>query len=183
MRILKCLILFVAAIFVMHAAPLRGQTPRAAPPNCAADSAFHVLDFWIGNWSVIDSTGAQVGTNRIEKILDGCAVTETWRDASGEGRSLFYYVPEQRQWKQVWVTPNALSPGGLKEKHLIAQSAVSVRFQGEVVGPRGGLVLDRTTLSTMSGGRVRQVIEISRDGGSSWRVAFDAIYVPVKTAP
>jgi hypothetical protein len=131
---------------------------------------------------VIDSTGAHVGTNRIEKILGGCAVTETWHDADSEGRSLFYYVPSQRQWKQVWVTPQALSLGGLKEKHLIAQSAGSVRFQGELVGPRGVLVLDRTTLTTMSGGRVRQVIEISRDGGTSWRATFDAIYVPVAGA-
>lgn len=34
------------------------------------------------------------GTNRITKILNGCAVSEDWRDADGtRGMSLFYYQP------------------------------------------------------------------------------------------
>jgi hypothetical protein len=39
-------------------------------------------------------------------------------------------------------------------------------------------MLDRTTLTPLGNGRVRQVIETSRDGGKTWRVGFDAVYVP-----
>lgn len=35
----------------------------------------------------------------------------------------------------------------------------------------------RTTLTPLSGDRVRQLIEISVDGGESWRRVFDALYV------
>lgn len=170
-------------VFASVSARAQSQPNAGQPPRCAADSAFHVLDFWVGTWNVVDSAGTQVGKSRIEKILDGCAITETWNDSQGEGRSLFYYVPAQRQWKQVWVTPQALSPGGVKEKHLVTQGPGRVRFQGEIIGPRGLLILDRTTLTSLAAERLRQVIEISLDGGSSWRTTFDAIYVPAKPAP
>ena len=44
------------------------------------------LDFWVGEWDV-QVGGRMAGTNRIEKILDGCAVMEFWTGADGgEGR-------------------------------------------------------------------------------------------------
>lgn len=153
-------------------------TAAASAPSCRADSAYHALDFWVGSWRVVDSAGTELGTNRVESILGGCAIVENWKDASGsEGRSLFYYVSTLRQWKQVWVTPNALVPGGQKEKHLVARFANGgVRFQGEYPGLRG-LVFDRTTLEPLADGRVRQVIEVSRDGGQAWVVTFEGFYV------
>lgn len=46
--------------------------------------------------------------------------------------SLFYYEPGGAVWKQVWVTEQALAPGGLEEKRLIETLAGgAVRLQGE----------------------------------------------------
>jgi hypothetical protein len=137
-----------------------------------------VLDFWVGSWKVYEA-GKEVGTNRIEKVLDGCAVVENWKDAEGgEGRSLFYVQPTTGRWTQVWVTDRATAPGGLKEKVLVTRlPSGGTRFQGEIVRPGGRVVLDRTTLTPEPDGRVRQVIEISRDGGDTWQATFDAIYV------
>ena len=71
-------------------------TPAAAPPD---------LDFWVGTWTVKQG-GQIVGTDIVEKALNGFAVFEHWKDADGnEGKSLFYYMPAKKQWKQVWVTP------------------------------------------------------------------------------
>ena len=147
------------------------------PLPCAGDSAMRVLDFWVGDWKVVDSAGTRQGDDRVEKILNGCAVVEHWRGIDGdEGESLFYYVPALRRWKQVWVTGQAFAVGGLKEKELIARYPNGgTRFQGVVQGLRGPL-LDRTTLTPMADGRIHQVIEISRDGGSTWLTTFDAFY-------
>ena len=38
--------------------------------------------------------------------------------------------------------------------------------------------LDRTTLSDLENGRVRQVIEVSMDEGANWKTVFDAEYRP-----
>ncbi|MDB4908813.1 MAG: tetratricopeptide repeat protein [Gemmatimonadetes bacterium] len=146
--------------------------------DCRGDSTYAVLDFWLGRWTVVDSAGRKQGEDVIERVLDGCAVTEKWTDADGSlGQGLFYYEPEQRRWKQVWVTTRATQLGGLKEKSLIARFPDGgTRFQGELLSPRG-VILDRTTLTPMPDGRVHQVIEISVDGGRTWIVNFDAIYV------
>jgi hypothetical protein len=172
---LRTLALALAGLMV--AIPAVGQG-GAAP--CTAVEAFGALDFWVGEWDV-QVEGRTVGSNTIARVLEGCAVTETWRAAGGgEGRSLFYYLPGTGEWKQVWVTGRATAPGGVKEKTLLpGYDGGGVRFQGEITTPDGRSYLDRTTLIPLGDGRVRQHIEISTDGGASWRTTFDAVYVPV----
>ena len=71
--------------------------------------------------------------------------------------------------------------GGTKEKTLIEElDNGAVVFQGEIMNPNGTSYLDRTTLSPLPDGRVRQVIETSRDNGKTWMVGFDAFYVRKK---
>ncbi|MDH3495231.1 MAG: hypothetical protein OER21_00500 [Gemmatimonadota bacterium] len=164
--------------------PVPALVAQQAAPACADDPLFATLDFWVGTWTVW-SGPTQVGTNRITKILQGCAITEEWRSASGgEGRSLFYVPPGARHWQQVWVTGGALAPGGTKEKRQRTDSLPggAIRFEGLIRhGEREWL--DRTTLTPNADGTVRQVIEISVDGGATWRPTFDAVYRPVAAAP
>jgi hypothetical protein len=156
---------------------LSAPTSAQSPGGCAGDSTYAALDFWVGTWDVYVGD-TLVGTNRISKVLRGCALVEEWQDARGtRGQSLFYVDPALRQWKQVWVTETARRIGGVKEKSLIVHSAGGgVRFQGELRHPDGRVVLDRTTLSPLPGGEVRQLIEASADGGTTWRPTFDARY-------
>jgi hypothetical protein len=148
-----------------------------AGAGCRGDSTYAALDFWLGQWDVYVGDRL-VGTNRVTRVLEGCAVQEEWRDSQGgEGRSLFYVEPGTGRWKQVWVTDDARMVGGTKEKHLVARvPGGGVRFQGELPLPDGRLVLDRTTLTPLGQGEVRQLIETSRDGGTTWRAGFDARY-------
>ena len=162
-------------ILVMAAALVRADEPP--PPPCAGDPAFALLDFWLGDWDVFIGD-RQVGQNRIAKILDGCAITEDWTATDGSrGHSLFYYLPAEQSWKQVWVTGTALARGGVKEKKLIERGETFLRFQGEIQLVGGGSYLDRTTLTPLENGEVRQLIEVSTDGGGVWLAVFDARYV------
>ena len=150
------------------------------PRPCSA-SEYGPLDFWVGTWDVVNERGEPEGYNRIEKVLNGCAIIENWKDASGsEGKSLFYFEPVSKTWKQVWVTDT----GSIKEKTLLKDYAgPGIRFQGELPRRSGrGTYLDRTTLSKEKGGRVRQVIEISLDGGKTWpsEYRWEGIYTPAK---
>lgn len=154
--------------------------PAAAqsPPPCDSLPGFHRLDFWVGQWDV-RVAGRTVGANRIERILNGCAILEHWTDAGGgQGKSLFYYDVVADVWKQVWVTGRATAPGGLKEKTQVAlRPDGGVRFQGRIALADGRTYLDRTTLTPLADGTVRQVIETSRDEGRTWQTGFDAIYI------
>jgi hypothetical protein len=156
------------------------RRPVAKPGTpCEADPTFHDLDYWLGEWRVT-SGGKEVGTNRIAKIMGGCAIVEEWKDADGsEGRSLFFHPPGSSNWRQVWLTPAATSLGGSKEKELVSREPGGLlRFQGELrsAARPGSVLLDRTTLTPLSGGRVHQVIEISRDVGAHWETTFDGTY-------
>jgi len=76
-----------------------------------------------------------------------------------------------------------LGRGGVKEKTLVeVLEGGGVRFQGRIPLKGGGSYLDRTTLTPDAEGHVRQVIEVSTDGGSTWRTTFDALYVPAASA-
>lgn len=152
--------------------------PTWSPPGpCDEHEGFQRLDFWVAEWTVF-AGDRRVGENRIEKILDGCAIVEHWTDpGGGQGKSLFFYNPTPDRWKQVWVTEDATRPGGLKERELVETlESGAVRFQGEIPLPGDRESLDRTTLTPDPDGSVRQVIEVSRDGGISWEVTFDARY-------
>ena len=134
------------------------------------------LEFWVGTWDVHDSaTGARAGWNEITSILDGRAVLERWRGVSGlEGTSLFWDDGASGTWRQVWAT----SIGWAKQKTMVASGAPgAVRFEGIVALPGGTTVRDRTTLTPLGDGSVRQVIEAAPFDGD-WEIGFDAVYTP-----
>lgn len=171
---MRALPIGLIAIVMSSGALVAQQDVRA----CSDDERYRVLDFWMGEWDVHTAQGQFQGTNRIEKILDGCAVMEHWTSAGGgEGKSWFYYNNLTGEWKQIWMTNRATALGGTKEKRLIAVfDNGGTRFQGELPLPDGRIMLDRTTLTPLEDGRVRQVIETSRDGGATWTKTFDALY-------
>jgi hypothetical protein len=155
----------------------RPVTLDTTSAGCRGDPELRVLDFWLGDW-VVRAGGIRVGTNRVTAALDDCAITEEWTDGSGgRGNSLFYYEPAAAQWRQVWVTGQAKRPGGVKEKRLVAHyPGGAVRFEGEIRLPGGGHYLDRTTLYPMADSGVRQLIEVSENGGATWRAVFEGDY-------
>jgi len=156
--------------------PERLREAGNASRTCSESDRYARMDFWVGTWQVrVD--GRLVGTNRIEKTLNGCAIEEHWSALTGSHGMSLFYVDDEGVWRQVWVTDTATRPGGVKEKVLIpAPSSDSVRFQGQVGSSDGKSYLDRTTLLQLTDGRVRQVIEVSTDGGETWQTVFDAIY-------
>jgi hypothetical protein len=147
----------------------KGAADAAATPPFARDA----LDFWLGDWTVTGADGARAGDNHIEKVLGGAAVLEHWTDADGStGKSFFYFLPAAGRWKQVWVD----SAGGIVKEKLSSPVPDGVRFEGKVMLGDGRELPDRTTLTRLPEGRVRQVIEYSKDGGKSWTISFDAVY-------
>ena len=135
------------------------------------------LGFWVGSWEVHDSaSGELAGTNEIVTILDGHGVLERWRGTSGlEGTSLFWDDGASGTWKQVWAT----SVGWAKQKTMVAlDEPGAVRFEGVVTLPDGTQVRDRTTLTPLGDGRIRQLIETTPLDNEAWQVGFDAVYIP-----
>ena len=152
----------VAAIVASGAAC--AQAPTAGAPACRATEVSRNLDFWVGDWDVYVGKDL-AGRDTVERILDGCAVTEQWDGGAGDqGMSLFAFDARKDLWTQNWITNNSSLPGGIKVKVLRAHAAGTTTFQGEIEGKSGAVYYDRTILTAMPAGRVHQEIQFSRDG-------------------
>ncbi|MGY4398345.1 hypothetical protein ACVWZA_003551 [Sphingomonas sp. UYAg733] len=164
------------------AMPLAAQTvvaPVPAPlsaPACA-DTAYRQFDFWVGHWDVRpNGKGAIIAHSLIEKLYNDCAIRENWMPIAGNGGgSLSNYDRKTGQWRQAWVDST-----GTRVDFTGACSGDAMVLTGDwagVVGPgKDGLV--RMTYSRQPGGVVRQLGEVSTDGGKSWSPSFDLIYSP-----
>jgi hypothetical protein len=143
----------------------------AAPAPCAA-AVHHQFDFWVGEW-VVTENGKPAGSNRIERLLDGCALLENWTGVGGSrGRSLNFYDPARKHWQQTWVDSSASSlnlTGGLIDGRMV--------LNGSGKDPKTGRAqIDRITWTPNRDGSVRQLWDQSFDGGRTWKVLFDGLY-------
>jgi hypothetical protein len=160
----------LAALFVLLPLPVVAQNPQPRPPACTSD-AHRAFDYWVGEWSVHDTAGTKIAESSIERVAEGCAISETWRPIGGqEGVSISWYDPGDQQWHQQWVggggwiawfdgnpdngnmtlttKPNPAQPGALS-RMIYTQ-------------PRAGVVL--------------QTLYGSSDGGKTWTASFKGEY-------
>ena len=96
----------MSVLLGMTATGLAEETTKPAAPKACQAPEHRQFDFWVGEWSVTQA-GKAAGTNRIERILDGCALLESWTGASGyRGNSLNFYDPARKRWRE-WRVPGA----------------------------------------------------------------------------
>jgi hypothetical protein len=147
---------------------------EAADTGCP-DPRSRQFDFWIGNWEVINANGTVAGHNRIEPILDGCVLQETWTGSSGSaGRSLNFFDPGLGKWRQFWVWREGTTlelEGGMSYGAMV--------LEGDSIED-GKPARNRISWTDPPDATVRQSWEISLDGGKTWKMIFDGTYRPVK---
>lgn len=174
-------VLLAAPLAVSPAPAQEGAT--SFPRPCEDDPQRRELDFWLGAWRVVGADGPaegrEMGRSRIERRHGGCVIVERWRSArgGGSGQGLSYVDPADGRWRQVWVGST-----GTVVRYEGERRDGAVRFQGRVTSADGTERLSRAVLEPLPDGRVRQRIERSEDGGSTWAEYFHGIYEPVEGA-
>ena len=89
------------------------------------------------------------------------------------GKSWNYYNTQNGKWEQVWMAQgNALKlEGGLVNG--------AMRLEGRrAPAPSQPEVLNRITYTPLDNHRMRQLWDTTSDGGKTWQVAFDGVYIP-----
>lgn len=149
----------------------------AAQPTspCGEAEPYGALDFWVGEWRVVDADGTTVGTNSIEKRQAGCLIEENWSSArGGTGQSMNYYDPAAGLWKQHWVDGR-----GTVVHYAGAVTDGVLIYEGQHIRADGTVTMARVRLEPIEGGRLHHLIEHSPDGGDTWTSYFDATYLPL----
>jgi hypothetical protein len=151
---------------------------RKSRAPCKERPEHRAFDFWVGEWEVRDPAGQKIGTSRVERILGDCVLLENWTDGFGhQGKSFNVLDVPSGKWRQTWVDDR----GGLHQ-YTGAFEGKALVHHGTWAGRDGKRFDVRMTFTPVEGGKVRQVMERTRDGGKTWESLFDGLYVPAKLA-
>ena len=145
---------------------------ETSPPDTCADPIFHQFDFWLGKWSVTDSTGQFAGENAITSEQQGCVLMEHWHSAKGgTGMSMNYYDPRIAKWRQIWVGLGLTleMTGELRDGSMVMEGPLYYLNDKHTTLLRG-------TWTALKDGRVRQHFTESTDNGRTWSEWFDGYY-------
>jgi hypothetical protein len=162
---------------IVASAVAHAQVPTTPPPipaPCHADTLYRKFDFWVGNWRVTTKAGVEAGTSRVEIVSGGCALLENWRSTRGvEGKSLNTYDPATRMWRQFWVGQQR----DVTDYRESEWKGSSLTFVSRSPGRNGGPELTmRLTFSPLDEKTVRQLGELSSDGGNTFTTQYDLLY-------
>ncbi len=167
----RTIVLVLAALGL--ASPAVAAPPAAPPPACTAPE-FRQFDFWLGDWDVFTPDGKPAGTNRVTRELGDCVIHEHWLGAGGSrGESFNAWDARRGVWHQTWVSDRGgvlLLDGGRDGDRMV----LTGRMPDSTA--TNGAAIQRITWSPAGPGEVRQLWEQSRDGGTTWGVAFDGRY-------
>lgn len=165
----------LACCLPLTAAAEEGDPAAAAAGGPCAAAEYRQFDFWVGDWEVTQN-GEPAGTNSIHPVHGGCALRENWQ-GTGEGgisgSSFNIYDQARGRWHQTWVDSSGsllLLDGSLVDGSMVLTGQWPTR-EGS------GQATHRITWTPNADGSVRQLWEASKDGGSTWSVVFDGLYV------
>lgn len=158
-------------LILMIACTLGALPSNAQNATSPCSEKSQEFNFWIGEWDVT-AGGNLAGHNRIEPILGGCAIQETWAGSGGSAGSSFnFYNPQLEKWQQFWIWQNGTTlylTGDYDDGKMV--------LEGDSKNRNGQTVSNRVTWFNNDDGTVRQLWETSTDGGETWSVAFDGHY-------
>ncbi len=140
---------------------------------CLRDTAARAFDFWVGEWEVFSNstTRQRAGTSSIQNVSGGCLILENWTTWNGtyNGKSMNFYVPETGKWRQIWTD----SGRNLSYFENGEYKDGAMRFTTTTAQGQAG----KLTFFNLGPNKVRQFYEVSADGGNTYQVGYDLIYV------
>ena len=161
---------------VAEFATLRGlpefQPVKEAFQPCRT-TEYRQFDFWVGDWAVQNPSGQPVGSNLVTLEQDGCLLVEHWKSGRGfeTGTSFNYYDIRDKKWHQLYIANNGNAgtfpamAGVLTDGHMVLLTDMDKGSQS------------RWTWYVIEPGKVRQMAEQTSDGGKTWQVTWDSVYV------
>jgi hypothetical protein len=162
------------------ASPSQAMTPSPVPtmsPSCSAPQ-YRQFDFWLGEWDFVGVDGKKSAEGRVVPVLAGCALQENWTSVkTGQGLSFSAYDPATKRWHQTLMDD---SGAVLKLEGEFADGKMVLVGQRPSQKEKGVTITHRIAWTPLPDHRVKQVWELSTNGGRTWRPVSEGNYVPRK---
>ena len=170
---MRILLVLLAVLVPLSASAQKKKATVSAPKGPPCSSApYRQFDFWLGDWEVQTPKGTAAGENKVEKILDGCALRESWISIDGShGSSLTSYDGGAGRWTQTFVDDLGMVlvlDGEFRDGKMT--------LSGHRAASRGSTTLNRIVWQKIEGDKIRQRWEQSSDDGKNWTLLFEGIY-------
>jgi hypothetical protein len=170
----------VSGSFARHAPTIAMGIAQATPPRgpaptpCVSAAERHQFDFWVGEWDVFDLAGAKVGTSSVQVVSGGCALLENWTAGNAlQGKSLNAYNAARSQWQQYWFGQD----GTVTEYRESAWVGKALQFTAHADATTAApATILHLTFTPLDDGSVRQLGQLSSDGGATWKTTYDFRY-------
>jgi hypothetical protein len=167
-----------ASVIAISAGPASAQqqqpaaqpaAPRPRPPACAEDPRYALQDFTVGHWDVYNGE-RKTAEVKMEKVLKGCSIFETWMNTSGvaTGHGYFNFARGINSWQYFWTSDSG------DTVHFIGSliKPGEMRYVVTYKRPQGDR-LEHWSLIAMPDGTVQELSRTTDDGGQTWRTGYD----------
>ncbi len=143
------------------------------PCSCCTEN-YRAFDFWIGDWTVTNTEGKTIGTNKIVKMQNGCVLQENWiaSNKTNTGTSYNFFDVSDGTWNQVWVSNTGYV---LRLKGNINADG-SMVLRSKLVESTNGNYYNQITWSKNDDGSVTQRWVILNEEDEIIRTDFEGIY-------
>jgi hypothetical protein len=150
--------------------------PSTAPaPSPCLDEAAHPeyrqLDFWVGEWEVFNGD-KKLADVSVTKILNNCALSESWKGSHGDGVGISLYNARIKKWEYFWAADHGATSFFVGE--LLSNE---MRYRMEQPQPDGTVRLRHWSLTKLPDGKVRELSVGSTDDGATWNTEYDYTWV------
>lgn len=157
---------------------LSAVAQTTAQPKPCTEPEQKQLDFWVGSWELSwpgqTASETQHGTNRIERIMEGCVVEENFSGDEAmhlRGMSVSMFNSRTAKWQQTWVD----NEGGYLD--FVGEFKDGQMILGrEATGPNGAKILQRMVWKNITPNEFDWSWESSKDGGKTWQVMWPIHY-------
>ena len=143
--------------------------------NCACCTEQHkAFDFWLGDWTVYNSNGDVVGSNKLVKLQDSCVMQENWVATNGTntGTSYNFYDQKDSTWNQVWIS----NSGNILRLKGNLNSDGEMVLRSELIAGKKGNYYNQITWFEDEDDNVVQRWDILTEEGKKIKTVFEGIY-------
>lgn len=131
------------------------------------------VDFWLGEWSVTDTTPSakrSTGTNSIRRMYGGKVIHESFKMGTFEGQSWSVFNPRTKVWNQTWVD----NAGGYIAMHsLKVKGNVAIQTLPNKAQPN---TFNRMVFTNVKHDSFTWIWEATQDGGKTWKLSWRLEY-------